>query len=122
MSNGLFLRDLIVYAVLVIFVIFYTKQNNLWGTKKGTSKTKIDVKKAKDYSKRRNFLLKNLKFCDKIGRTFGFEPSTSKVEGFQFKIERCHISLPYIERNITSMELIGFFKLIKFISAFIAIM
>lgn len=122
MSNGLFFRDLIVYAVLVLFVIFYTKQNNLWGTKKGTTKTKVDVKKAKDYSKRRNFLLKTLKFCDKIGRTFGFEPSIAIVEKTQFRIERCHISLPYIERNITAMELIGFFKIIKFISAFIAIL
>ena len=60
MLNDLFIKDLIVYGVLVIFVLFFTKQNNLWGTKKGTSKTKIDVKKAKDYTRRRNFLLKIL--------------------------------------------------------------
>ena len=46
MLNDLFIRDLIVYAVLVIFVLFFTRQNNLWGTKKGTTKTKVDVKKA----------------------------------------------------------------------------
>ena len=36
--DSLFVRDLIVYAVLVIFVLFVTKQNNMWGTRKGTSK------------------------------------------------------------------------------------
>ena len=46
MGNNLFLRDLIVYACLVALVLFVTKQNNMWGVKKGTSKTKVEVRKA----------------------------------------------------------------------------
>ena len=37
MGDNLFLRDLIVYACLVALVLFVTKQNNMWGVKKGTS-------------------------------------------------------------------------------------
>ena len=55
--DSLFVRDLIVYAVLVIFVLFVTKQNNMWGTRKGTSKTKIEVKKDKEIAKKRNISL-----------------------------------------------------------------
>lgn len=121
MLNDLFIKDLIVYGVLVIFVLFFTKQNNLWGTKKGTSKTKIDVKKAKDYTRRRNFLLKILHKCDKIGNNFGFEPKLSVLEKYKFEITRCRLSIPYVDRNIYPMELLGIFKCIKFLACFISV-
>ena len=121
MLNDLFIRDLIVYGVLIIFVLFFTKQNNLWGTKKGTSKTKIDVKKAKDYTRRRNFLLKRLKTFEKIGNNFGFEPKVSVLERYKFIISRCRISVPYVERNIYPIELLGIFKSIKFLACFLSI-
>ena len=54
MGDNLFLRDLIVYACLVVLVLFVTKQNNMWGVKKGTSKTKIEVRKAQEEANYRN--------------------------------------------------------------------
>ena len=121
MLNDLFIRDLIVYAVLVIFVLFFTRQNNLWGTKKGTTKTKVDVKKAKDYTRRRNILLKLLHKCEKIGNNFGFEPKLSTLEKYKFQISRCRISVPYVDRNIYPLELLGIFKCVKFLSCFISV-
>lgn len=120
MLDSLFLRDLIVYAVLVIFVLFVTKQNNMWGTKKGTSKTKVDVKKARDLTKKRNWILKILYNCDRVCHNFGFQPSLAKIEKYKFNINRCGITAPYTERYLTPTELIGLFKVVKFVGCFLA--
>lgn len=120
--DGLLFRNIMVYALLIIFVLFYTRQNNLWGTKKGTSKTKVDVRKSKDFSRRRNRILKLLNKCEKVSSNFGFEPGLMQVEKYRFYINRCHISLPYTERNVKPLEIIGFFKIVKFLSCFFAVL
>ena len=119
--DSLFVRDLIVYAVLVIFVLFVTKQNNMWGTRKGTSKTKIEVKKDKEIAKKRNISLWILNKADYICNNFGFQPSLSKIEKYKFSINRDRLVAPYTDRNFSPTELLGIFKFIKFISCFFAI-
>lgn len=119
--GSLFIKDLIVYGVLIFFVLFITKQNNLWGTKRGTSKTKVEVHKAKDNAKKRNILLWILKKCDYLGNHFGFEPSPVKIVKYKFNINRGRIVFPYVERPITPIELIGLFKVIKFVFCFLGI-
>ena len=119
--DSLFVRDLIVYAVLVIFVLFVTKQNNMWGTRKGTSKTKIEVKKDKEIAKKRNISLWILNKADYICNNFGFQPSLSKIEKYKFNINRGRLVAPYTDRNFSPTELLGIFKFIKFISCFFAI-
>ena len=119
--DSLFVRDLIVYAVLVIFVLFVTKQNNMWGTRKGTSKTKIEVKKDKEIAKKRNISLWILNKADYICNNFGFQPSLSKIEKYKFNINRGRLEAPYTDRNFSPTELLGIFKFIKFISCFFAI-
>lgn len=119
--DSLFLRDLIIYAVLIIFVLFITRQNNLWGNKKGSNKTKIEVKKAKNIAGKRNKLLKFLDKSDYVCNHFGFEPSPTTIQKYKFHIMRGRLTLPYIERNITPTELIGVFKIIKFIFCFLGV-
>ena len=119
--DSLFVRDLIVYAVLVIFVLFVTKQNNMCGTRKGTSKTKIEVKKDKEIAKKRNISLWILNKADYICNNFGFQPSLSKIEKYKFNINRGRLVAPYTDRNFSPTELLGIFKFIKFISCFFAI-
>lgn len=119
--NTLFFRDLIVYGVLVFFVLFITKQNNMWGTKKGTSNTKIEVKKDKDYTKRRNVSLWCLNKCDSVCKNFGFYPSAEKIEKYKFNINRVRVIAPYTDRVFTPTELLGLFKIVKFLCCFIAI-
>lgn len=120
--NSLFLRDLIVYGVLIVFVLFYTRQNNMWGTKKGTSKTKVEVQKDKDYTKKRNVSLWVLNKCDYLCKNFGFVPSAEKIEKYRFNINRVRVMAPYTDRVFTPTELLGLFKVIKFICCFLAIL
>lgn len=119
--GSLFIKDLIIYGALIFFVLFITKQNNLWGTKRGTSKTKVEVHKAKDTAKRRNYLLWILKKCEYLGNNFGFEPSPVKIVKYRFNINRGRFVLPYVDRPITPVELIGFFKALKFFFCFLGI-
>lgn len=122
MGGSLFFKDLIVYSALIIFVLFYTKKHNLWGVKKGTSKTKVDVRKLKDDTKKRNFLLKVLNYCESVCFNFGFKPLESKIETFTFKIDRVGIKIPYVDRNIRATELMGAFKILKFVFSFLGLL
>lgn len=119
--GNLFIRDLIIYTVLIIFVLFYTKRNNLWGVKKGTSKTKVDVRKVKDTTKKRNLILKILNYCESVCFNFGFKPNDLKIENFRFKIDRVGIKVSYVDRTIKPTELIGIFKILKFVFSFLGL-
>lgn len=119
--NNLFIRDLIVYAALIVLVLFVTRQYNFWGVKKGASKTKVDVRKAQEEATYRNLVLWFLNRAESICKNFGFQPSQVVVEKYRYSIFRGRLIVPYIDRNITPYELIGIFKGIKFVCAFLAI-
>ena len=119
--SNVWVRNVIVYAALIILVLFITKQYNIWGTKRGTTKTKVEVKKDKDNIKRRNSILVVLKFAESVCLHFGFVPNTAKVESFKFYIDRNKISVKYVDRNISPYELLGLFKIIKIVGCFLAV-
>ena len=121
MGISFFVRDLIIYGILLVLVLFITKQHNIWGVKKATSKTKVDVKKAKEEANYRNIILWFLNKADMICHNFGFEPSLAIIEKYRYNIFRGRLNVPYVDRAITPTELIGIFKVIKFISCFLAI-
>lgn len=121
MEISFFVRDLIIYGTLLVLVLFITKQNNIWGVKKATSKTKVDVKKAKEEANYRNIILWFLNKADMVCHNFGFEPSLAIIEKYRYNIFRGRLNVPYVDRAITPTELIGIFKVIKFISCFLAI-
>lgn len=120
MSN-LFFRDLIVYGALVILILFVTKQYNFWGVKKGTTKTKVDVRKAQEEATYRNIFLWFLNKFEFISKNFGFQPSIAVIEKYQYNIFRGRLNIPYVDRNITPVELIGIFKFVKFVCCFLAV-
>lgn len=120
--STLFLRDLIVYGILLAFILYVTKQNNLWGNGRGTSKTKVDVKKSKRETKIRNIIIWALKKLENIGNNFGFAPNERKLERYKFNISRGRLKIVLLDRNIAPIELTGCFKLIKFIGVFISVL
>ena len=120
--DSLLIRDIIVYGALIALVLFVTRQYNFWGVKKGASKTKVDVRKAQEEATYRNIILWFLNKAESISRNFGFQPSQVVVEKYKYLIFRGRLVVPYIDRNITAYELIGIFKGIKFVCAFIAVL
>ena len=107
---------------LTIYLIYtYLVQANIIGVRKGTAKTKEDIKKDKDSLFYRNLFLAGLSFCEKTCESFGFKPNETKLERYKFFINRLGITLPYIDRNLRPKEVMGFFKLVKFACCFLAL-
>ena len=119
--NNLWVRDILIYGSLVILVLFVTRQYNFWGVKRGTSKTKVDVRKAQQETNYRNIILWFLSKAENICKTFGFEPSLATIEKYQYNIFRGRLNIPYVDRNITPYELLGVFKIIKFACCFLGV-
>lgn len=122
MGGTLFFRDLIVYTILAIFVLYVTRTNNLWGTKRGTSKTKVEARKYKSDVKKRGYLLKLLNALIKTGENFGFKPTEDKLVRYKYNIMRSRQNFKLLGRAIKPMELIGLFKVVKFIGLFCTIL
>lgn len=119
--STLFLRDLIIYGILIAFVLYVTKQNNMWGNRRGTSKTKVDVRKSKTEAKNRSRLIFILKKMESVGYNFGFAPNEEKQNKYKYNISRGRLKIKLLDRNIAPIELIGIFKTIKFMVLFISI-
>lgn len=113
--DSLFLRDIVIYGVLILFVLYVTKQNNMWGVKKGTNKTKVESRKYKQEGRYRSYLAFILSNLANIGENFMISPSSKKIEDYQYKINRIRLRIHLLSRNIKAIELIGLFKLLKYI-------
>lgn len=120
--STLFLRDIIVYGILLAFILYVTKQNNLWGNARGTSKTKVDVRKFKSDAKKRNLLIGMLKKVELAGHNLGFEPSEMRLNKYKYNISRGRLKIKILDRNISAIELIGLFKIMKFMGVFLSIL
>ena len=108
----------IMAALVLIMLFIILSQYNFLGKRKGKAKTKKEVEKDKELAQKRSFYLRILSFCESVCNNFGVKPSDVKIEKFNFYIGRAHISISAIERNLRPKELIGFFKIIKFVLCF----
>lgn len=113
-------RDLIIYVCLIIFVLYVTKVNHLWGNKKAVKKSRQDSYNAKSYAWYKSLYTKVLKLFETFSH-IGFEPSLGDIEMMSFRINRMMSPLKYVERTIKPLELIGAFKLADFMGSFIAV-
>ena len=113
-------RDLIIYVCLIIFVLYVTKVNHLWGNKKAVKKSRQDSYNAKSYAWYKSLYTKVLKLFETFSH-IGFEPSLGDIEMMSFRINRMMSPLKYVERTIKPLELIGAFKLADFVGSFIAV-
>lgn len=118
----MFFRDLIVYTSLVIYVLYITRINNMWGVSKGTKKAKVDVKLEKETLKKRARLIKRLSFFTWISDNLGFAFPEHKELDFTYKISRLHLNLKLLDRPIKAKELNGFLKLIQLTSLAITLL
>lgn len=108
------LSDVIVYTCLIIFVLFITRVNNMWGVSKGTNKAKVDVRKERSLNKKRMKRLAFLARCEWFALNIGFEPSKAKLEEYAYRISRLRWTVKYVDREIKPLELIGLMKMITF--------
>lgn len=119
LNSTILITLMFVFVAIMLFVIL--SGYNILGKRKGRAKTKKEVDREKEIAQQRNLYLHLLSFFERFCDGFGFKVNEVKIEKYKFLIGRLNITLPYIERNLRPKELIGFFKFVKFLSCFLAI-
>lgn len=114
-------RDVIVYSALVIFVLYITYVNNMWGVSKGTKKAKADVRLERQKLAKKKRTLKILGFLVKFDDLIGFGVNTIREEDYKYKIDRLRWTIKSIERVPRPKELSGLFKLLQVGGTFLGI-
>lgn len=115
------IRDFIIYACLIVYILYITKINNMWGVSRGSKKAKADVKLEKIKAKNRMRTLKLLTLFANIDKSIGFSLNEYKQKDYKYKIERLRWKIKSVERAIKPSELSGLFKLIQILGVFIAV-
>lgn len=120
--DTLFLKDLLVYTILIGVVLYITYVYNIWGVSKGNTRAKGDTKRDKNLIKERNRMLWWLNKFEYIGENLGIPPKDTVLQDYDYKISRIKWILKPLNRNIKAIELIGIMKAIKFFSVAIAVL
>lgn len=113
--------DFVVYTCLVIFVLYITRINNLWGVNRSTNKAKGDVKYEKKLQRKRRILLWLLSKCEWASYSIGVTPKGDKLLDLKYKIGRLNLQIKLLNREIKPEELVGFFRLFMSVTTMIAI-
>lgn len=105
--------DYVIYGSLVVFVLFITRVNNMWGVSKGTKKAKLDIRVSKALAKKRKRTSKLFSYFRLVDKYVGFRLKSSKKKEYDFKLSRLDLFIPILSRSVTSIELSGIFKTIQ---------
>lgn len=114
-------RDFILYAALIIFVLYITRINNMWGVSKGTNKAKADVRIEKNNLKKRNRTLKYLSIFTWVDRNIGGGLNEFKEKDYKYKLDRLRWTVKILNRPLKPTELSGLMKLMQLVGAFLLI-
>ncbi|MNV21931.1 hypothetical protein D3C71_1128830 [compost metagenome] len=104
--------DIVIYACLIILVLYITRINNMWGVSKGTKKVKVDVAKSKSTVKKRKRYLFFLNLFEWVEANVGVSLSKSKEADYRYKIDRLDYSISILSRTIKPKELVGGLRLL----------
>lgn len=114
--SSLVIRDIIIGVGLLTFILYYTKQEKLWGYKQGVAKASMSLKQTSVQHKRIKQVEHLLYLMRKVHSTIGFEVSKSKQEDMRYRIARSRVHLPFISRDVTPEELMGIYKVVTLLS------
>lgn len=104
-----------IYFLLVVWVIYFTKKNNMWGVSGSTKKAKDDTKAYKAQLKKRTRTGKMLEYLEKVSDKVGFSLSEYKRANLHYQITRLHLKVKILDRNIKEKELDGLLKVIQLV-------
>lgn len=110
--------DFVLYASLVLFILYITKVNNMWGVGKATKKARDDARAERVRQKKRLRFIKFMSICEWLGSNVGLTVSLYKQQDYQHKIDRLGWKVPYLGRAISPLELVGFMRLVMLIFSF----
>ena len=114
-------RDFIIYTVLVIFVLYITKVNNMWGVSKGTKRAREDVRVEKSKAKKRKRWQGYMENAIKFDSFLGSGITNYKANKLKYKIDRLSFKVRHLDRNYKPSELSGVFKALQVFGVFLAV-
>lgn len=114
--NTLFMKDILIYLLLLVFILYMTYVYDIWGIGKGNNKAKKDTKDDKKKIKKRNRTIYLMQKAEYIGDYIGFPVKSALLEEYDYRIGRMDLRLKTLGRHIKAIELLGIIKAIKFIS------
>lgn len=118
----MFLREYILYGALIVFVLYVTRVNNMWGVSRGTKKAKeqVRIQKSKEASRKRTLFV--MRILTWVYHNIGMELNPSKEETANFRIDRLNLRNKSLERAYKASELYGFLKLIQLFGLFFTVL
>ena len=115
------ITDFILYVTLIIFVLYITRINNMWGVSRATSKAKKDVRSSKSFEKRKNRHAAVLRKFVWVAQNVGHTLTTNEQQRLQYKIDRLGIRSKVLDKNYKPNEIVGIFRTISIVSAFLLV-
>lgn len=113
--------DYILMGSLILFVLYITRINNIWGVSKGTKKAKEDVRVEKNRLKKRKRTLQALDVFEWVSNNIGFTLTSFKKVDYKYKIDRLRWEIKILKRNIKPTELSGILKTMQLVGSFLLV-
>lgn len=110
--------DLILYLSLILFVLYITRINNMWGVSRGTKKAKVDVRLEKQTQKKRMRTLAFLRKMEWVANNIGITPNDYKQREMKHRLERIRWNIKILNRVIKPLELSGIMKFMMLLGGF----
>lgn len=108
-------EDIVLYIVLAIILIVALYRLQLVGASKGIKKSKHDSDEQEISAKRRGFIIWVMKQFTGVALILGGGVKPHVEFEYKYIIERCEIRVKRLNRYIKPIEIVGIFRLIKFI-------
>lgn len=108
-------EDIILYVILAIILIVALYRLQLVGANKGVKKSKRESDEQEVSAKHRGFLIWLMKQFSGIAMLLGGGVKSYVEFEYKYIIERCDMRVKKLNRFIKPIELVGIFRLIKFI-------
>lgn len=112
--------DFLLYVLLIVYVLYITRAQGLWGKGTTASKARQDIRSEKYLQKKRHRRTRLLRFFAKFATLWGREPDGYKLEELKYKISRVGRFDKWVDRHYHPIEVVGFFKFLGLISLFLA--
>lgn len=113
--------DVMIYGALVLYILYITYINNMWGVSRGANKAKADVRVEKQKLKNKKRGLKVLAFFVKVDDMIGSRINPIKSAEYQYKIDRIRWVIKSVDRSPKPSELAGMFKVLQISGVFLGL-
>lgn len=113
-------KDIFLYSVLALFIIWVLVKFNMIGAKRGTKKSSKQRDKETSRQRNRRRAIWFMKQFESLYNFIGYSTKEYEFE-LKYRLERCDVKVRSLERPLKVSELIGIFRFIQILTVLITI-